>query len=84
VLILFAGGASAFASVATYRRVVGPHMGWIHLPGVAALVVAHYYYWTHPQEKGVTPKKLVFWLSTVLSVTMVGYFYVWGMLLYPY
>ncbi|GEM_PF-4359474 len=84
MLILFAGGASAFASVATYRNVVGPYMGWIHLPGFVALVVAHYYYWTHPQPKGVTPKKMVFWASTVLSVAMTGYFYVWGALLYPY
>lgn len=84
MLILFAGGASAFASVATYRKVVGPYMGWIHLPGFVALVVAHYYYWTHPQRKGVTPRKIVFWVSTVLSVAMIGYFYVWGMLLYPY
>jgi len=59
-------------------------MGWIHLPGFMALVVAHYYYWRHPQEQGVTAKKSVFWGSTVLSVAMIGYFYVWGMLLYPY
>ena len=84
MLILFAGGASAFASVATYRRVVGPYMGWIYLPGLVALVVAHYYYRTRPQVKGVTPRKFIFWASTVLTVTMVGYFYLWGMLLYPY
>ncbi|MBI3780835.1 MAG: hypothetical protein HY278_07255 [candidate division NC10 bacterium] len=84
MLILFAGGASAFASVASYRSVVGPYMGWIHLPGIGALVAAHYYYWTHPQVPGLTPRKIVFWASTVFSVAMIGYFYVWGMLLYPY
>lgn len=84
MLILFAGGASAFASVATYRKVVGPYMGWVHLPGFVALIMAHYYYWTHPQPRGVTPRKMVFWASTVLSVAMTGYFYVWGVWLYPY
>jgi len=59
-------------------------MGWIHLPGIAALVAAHYYYWTHPQVPGLTPRKVVFWASAVFSVAMIGYFYVWGMLLYPY
>lgn len=84
MLILFAGSASAFASVATYRNVVGPYMGWTHLPGFMALVVAHYYYWTHPQQGGVTLKKMVFWASTVLSLAMTGYFYVWGVVFYPY
>jgi hypothetical protein len=84
VLILFAGGASAFASVATYRRVVGPYMGWFHLAGFAALVAAHYYYWTHPRAPGLTPRKIVFWASTVFSAALIGYVYVWGMLLYPY
>jgi len=49
-----------------------------------ALVVAHYYYWTHPQQRGVTLKKMVFWMSTVLSLAMTGYFYVWGVVFYPY
>ena len=84
MLILFAGGASAFASVVSYRSVVGHYMGWIHLPGFVALVVAHYYYWSRPQVPRLTPRKIVFWASTVFSVAMIGYFYVWGMLLYPY
>jgi len=49
-----------------------------------ALVVAHYYYWTHPQQRGVTLKKMVFWMSTVLSLAMTGYFYVWGVVFYSY